>query len=534
MDGRTRTPALVAAAIAAFAVGAYFGTRGLAVARQAGFADLAQGFPTGSLRAGVTLLPLAAGGLLAVVLVAVAVVDRLPGWPVALTGLALDYLAGGVALGGGAGIVPQQPLTAGQVSTVLAMAVGAGLALGGALSALARLGPPRRWPVAAALAAGLVVHPGVADVFRLAVSDDYQGVERAWPAQAGVSVLAVAVAAVLAHLARPAGRAPAGPPRIGPVVVTALAAVLTLVGLVVRWWVVDVFRLSPDGLAGPRRARFVESVAYFSPVAVAVLAGLVLLGYAYRTGRVVAARWVVLGFAAGPLLFLGLRLVFTGQRSQAYLVVLAGVAAVLAGAAMARLRPGLLPWDAVGLLLAALAVPLAAPAVQAELPGTANLVVSLPSAVGLGLALGFGLVLVAAGPDTAPAGRDVPPARDGVAGPDLASGPDPAAGPDAACGPDVPARTDTPAGRVGGVDAEPGRAAGVLALGVAAATLSALALAPTLLVGLSTAPAQGVAVTVPVLVAACAVVLVLLFGFGRAVDRIRRDLRAEAAAGSRT
>ncbi|MEU1843546.1 hypothetical protein [Micromonospora sediminicola] len=505
MDGSTRTPpaaATVAGAVAAVAVGAYFGTRGLAVARQAGFADLVQGFPTGSLRLSGTLVALGAGALLAVVLAAVAVADRLPGWPVALAGLALDYLAGEVGLRQGAGLVPQQPPTAEGVLAVLAAAVGAGLALGGALSAVARSAPARRWPVAAALAAGLVVGPGVEDLFRLAAREGVASGGRGWSAQVGVSVLAVVVAAVLSHREsrRPVGTAsadPAGPPTaepgepaetgrrpagrapIGAVVATAVAAVLTLAGLMTRWWVVDVFRLSPDGLVGPRRARFVESVAYFSPVAVAVVAGLVLVGYAWRIGRVVAARWVVLGFAVGPLLLLGLRLGFVGEQSQAYLVLLAGAAAVVAGATFARLRPGLLPWDAVGLLLAALAVPLAAPTVRAELPGAATLVVSLPSAVGLGLALGFGLVLAAGGP-----------------------------GDDA--------------------DREPGRTAGILALGPAATVLSALALAPTLIRGLGLGPSAGVALTVPVLVAVSALVLVLLFGFGRAVDRIRRDLRAEA------
>ncbi|ATO16514.1 hypothetical protein CO540_23905 [Micromonospora sp. WMMA2032] len=500
MDGSTRTPpaaATVAGAVAAVAVGAYFGTRGLAVARQAGFADLVQGFPTGSLQLDRTLVALGAGALLAVVLATVAVVDRLPGWPVALAGLALDYVAGEVVLRQGAALVPQQPPTAGQVLAVLVAATGAGLALGGALSAVARSAPVRRWPVAAALAAGLVVGPGMEDLFRLAAGDGVASGGRGWSVQVGVSVLAVVVAAVLHHResGRPArtatagpaepaepgepGRRPAGRAPIGAVVATAVAAVLTLAGLVTRWWVVDVFRLSPDGLVGPRRAQFVESVAYFSPVAVAVVAGLVLLGYAWRTGRATAARWVVLGFATGPLLLLGLRLGFVAERAQAYLVLLAGVAAVVAGATLARLRPGLLPWDAVGLLLAALAVPFAAPTVQAELPGTGTLVVSLPSALGLGLALGFGLVLVVTTP-----GADA--------------------------------------------DREPGRTAGVLALGAAAIALSALALAPTVIRGLGLGPSEGVALTVPMLVAVSALVLVLLFGFGRAVDRIRRDLRAEA------
>ncbi|MET8836780.1 hypothetical protein ABZV78_23080 [Micromonospora sp. NPDC004540] len=68
----------------------------------------------------------------------------------------------------------------------------------------------------------------------------------------------------------------------------------------------------------------------------------------------------------------------------------------------------------------------------------------------------------------------------------------------------------------------------MLALGTVALVLSALALAPTLLRGWRTDRGEA-ALTVPVLAGVAALVLVLLFGFGRAVDRIRRDLRAEAA-----
>ncbi|WP_370518289.1 hypothetical protein, partial [Micromonospora sp. AMSO31t] len=70
--------------------------------------------------------------------------------------------------------------------------------------------------------------------------------------------------------------------------------------------------------------------------------------------------------------------------------------------------------------------------------------------------------------------------------------------------------------------------AGVLALGMAALVLSALALAPPLLRGLSTDRGEP-PLTIPVLTGVAALVLVLLFGFGRAIDRIRRDLRADAA-----
>ncbi|WP_262283915.1 hypothetical protein [Micromonospora sp. MA102] len=501
MDDSTRTPSamrsILAGTVAAVAVGAFFGSRGLTLARQTGFADLTQGFPFGPSAFTVTLVALTGGTLLAVVLAGVAAFGRLPGWPVAVVGLALDYLAGELATDHGVGLVPHQSPTVGQVLTVLAAALGAGLALGGALLAVSRPARSLRWPLVAGLAAGLVLYSAVEDLFRLLTGGDYpDSGGRAWPAQVGVTVLVLVVAAVLAHLDRPAS-APSGRPRIGPLVATAVAALVTVGGLALRWWVVDVFRVSQDGLVGPRRERFVESFAYFFPVAVATVAALVLLGYAYRTGRAVAARWVVLGFAAGPLLLVGPQLTFLGDRAQAYLVALAGLVAVAAGAALARFTPGLLPWDAAGVLLAALAMPLAAPVVRAELQGTGQ-VPALLSAVGLGLAVGFGLVLAATSPAAgAPATRAT---RGGV-----------------------PAR-DVPDG-----DAEDGRTAGMLALGVAALVLSAVALAPPLVRGLSTDRLGNPALTVPVLAAVAALVLVLLFGFDRAVDRIRRDLRVEAA-----
>ncbi|MEU1684363.1 hypothetical protein [Micromonospora sp. NPDC005707] len=510
MDDIARTPSVVrstvAGTVAAVAVGAFFGTRGLAVARQTGFADLTQGFPFGPSAFTVTLVALTGGALLAVVLAGVTVFDRLPGWPVVAVGLALDYLAGEFALDHGVGLVPRQPPTTGQVLTVLAGAVGAGLALGGALLALSRPARSLRWPLAAGLAAGLVLHSAVEDLFRLVAGEGHPDGGRAWPAQVGVTVLIVVVAAVLAHLDRPGAGAPPGRPRVGPLVATAVAALVTLGGLVIRWWVVDVFRISQDGLVGPRREQFVESFAYFSPVAVATVAALVLLGYAYRTGRAVAARWVVLGFAAGPLLLFGLRLTFVGDRAQAYLVVLVGLVAVAAGAALARFTPGLLPWDAAGLLLAALALPLAAPVVRAELPA-AGQVPSLLSAIGLGLALGFGLVLAATATNDA--------AADGVTA--------------ATHSHSAPAATAAPASVASAGVEESGRVAGVLALGMAALVLSALALAAPLLWGWGATRGGGPPLTIPVLTGVAALVLVLLFGFGRAVDRIRRDLRAEAA-----
>ncbi|MFU8871900.1 hypothetical protein [Micromonospora sp. SL4-19] len=490
-----RTPAAgastVVGAVAAVTVGAFFGVRGLALAGQFAVTDLTQGIPLGAPGSSVPLVALAGGLLLAVVVAGAAALTRLPGWPIATAGVLVAYLAGELAFDGVVGLVPQQPPSAGQVLVVLATALGAGLALGGALLATGQLARPLRWPVAAGLAVGLVLHSGVADLVRLAVGEGYAIRGHAWPTQVGVTVLATVVAAVLAQRRGTGMAPPARRPRIGPLVAAAVAAVVTLGGLAFRWWVVEAFRVSQDGLVGPRREQFVESFAYFSTVAVATAAGLVLLGYAYRIGRAVAARWVVLGVAAGPLVLFGVRLDFVTARPQAYLVVLVGLAAVVAGAALARFAPRLLPWDAAGLLLAALALPLASPVIRAELPATGQ-VPPVLAALGLGLAFGFGLVLAAAAPTTS-----------GAAGGEASA----------------PAATEE----------EPSWRVGVLALGPAAMVLSAVALGPALVRAQIYGPVGGPPVTVPVFAGVGALILLLLFGFGRAVHRVRRDLRAEAA-----
>lgn len=460
-------------ALAAITVGVVFAVRGLPLAAQSGFADLVQGAPV---RAAAL-----ASALLAVAVAASALLTRLPGWPVAAAGLLLAFLADLVPGADGSALLPTEQASTGQLLAALAGAAGTGLALGGALLAVGQVSRPARWPIAAGLAAGLVLHPVSSGLVHAALPDRYAASGQPSDVQLWIAVLATVFAALVAHR-RSIDAPSAGAVRLrpGPVIVVAVAALLTLLGLLLRWWVVQQFRLSPDGFAGPRRERAVEAFAHFSTVAVAMVVGLVLLGYAYRAGRAVGARWVVLCVAAGPISLFGLRLDFASSPQRAYLVTVAGVVALTAGAALARYAARLLPWDAFGVALAAVALPLASPVVRVELPSSET-VQPVLTAIGLGLALGFGLAFAATG----------------------SPGPDDG---DDAC-----------------------RPVGLLVLGPAGWVLSAQALAPVVVRAQFDGPYQGPSLTIPVFAGVAALVLVLFFGFGRVVDRIRRDLRADAA-----
>ncbi|MFC8846956.1 MULTISPECIES: hypothetical protein [unclassified Micromonospora] len=84
-------------------------------------------------------------------------------------------------------------------------------------------------------------------------------------------------------------------------------------------------------------------------------------------------------------------------------------------------------------------------------------------------------------------------------------------------------------------DARPdlGRRLALLVLGPAALVLSAQALAPIAVRSQFDSPFHGPSLTVPVFAGLAALLLVLLFGSGRAVDRLRRDLLAEPTSSTR-
>ncbi|MGC4803663.1 hypothetical protein [Micromonospora sp. DT233] len=512
-----RDPTMLVDAAAALAVGVVFAGRGVPLAAQSGFVDLVRG--------GQPLRP----AVLACLAVAVAVtlpalLPRLPGWPVALGGLLLTFLTD-LAVAGGAHLLPTSSPAPGLLLAALVGVAGTGLALGGALLAVGQASRPGRRLVAAGLAGGLVLHPVSTALAVLLLP----GTESHGPrpeVQLWLPVLlTVGAMAVAWRRARVTGPAFAGRFRPGPLLVVGVAATLALVGLTVRWWVVQQFRLSPDGLAGPRREQAVQGFQYFSAVVLAVVVGLVLLGYAYRLGRAVGARWVVLCVAAGPISLYGVRLSFSAAPGRACLITAVGVAAVAVGAMLARHAPRLLPWDALGLLVAAVALPMSAPVVRAELPSV-DIVMPLLTVLGLGLAFGFGTAFAATA-SIGTASDAVPTSAPTAPGPaptasDVASAAADAVAP-AAPGPGVAAPSGPSIARpdIGGRVA-------LLVLGPAAWMLSAQILASVVTRSQFDGPYQGPAFTVPVFAGMAALLLAAFFGFGRAVDRLRQDLRAES------
>ncbi|WP_091451517.1 hypothetical protein [Micromonospora inyonensis] len=364
------------------------------------------------------------------------------------------------------------------------------MALGGVLLAVGQAARPARAPVAVGLAVGLACQPAYAAVVRSAVAE--RGPIPSFPVQLWLALGVTVVAALLAYRRRGAAPRPVPSPlRWTPVIVVVLAGLLVLGGLLVRSWMVRAFRVSPDGLAGPRREQAVETLANHSTVAIAVVAGLVLLWYAHRAVGLVGARWVVLGFAAAPVSLVAWALDLATSPRRVLLVAVTGLVAVSAGALLARHAARVLPWDALGVALAAVALPLAAPAVRAELP-SALTVGPVLAALGLGLALGFGL--------TFPATRD-PDEEDGS----------------------------------GAVDPgiERGWLPAALVLGFVAWTLTAQALSPVAVRAQFQNVRSEPTFTLPVLVGTAALLLALLFAFGRVVDRLR-DLDTPTRPGTPT
>ncbi|WDZ85218.1 hypothetical protein [Micromonospora cathayae] len=477
------------------------------------FGDLV---PTVPLRSGV-LAPVA----LAVAAAAAVAVRRVDGWWLALAGLLLVVTADrSAALPVVTSVDAPSPLG---TLAFLAVAVGTGLTLGGVLLAVGTASGPVRAALAGGLAVGVLAGPAYAALLTPAPTG--LSPELYWVALAATGLTAVLaprdrgrlaalltdrrrLAAVLAPRDRD-GSAPPSPTggprrrpdsvptpaatalRRGPVIAVTVAGLIVLGGLLVRWWVIREFRVSPDGLAGPRREAAVESFAHYSAVAVAVVAGLLLLGYAHRAFGIVGARWVALGFAVAPVRLVGWHLDVTAVPGRVLLVAVTGLAAVVVGVTLARQVAGLLPWDALGVAVAAVALPLAAPVVRAELPSAAT-VGPVLVALGTGLAVGFGLTHAAAAGPPAPQPIPTPPHRTTT--------------------PDQPT---SPHHETTGPDR--GRLAGVAVLGFATWALTAQALAP---VAVRPAGPTDLSFTLPLLALAGAVTLVLLFALTRLVARL--------------
>ncbi|HWG99894.1 MAG TPA: hypothetical protein VNV66_11340 [Pilimelia sp.] len=479
-EARRTVAGVAGGAVAAFLGGTVFARVGTAELRYATYLDIAPG----EVRAG-SLLPAVA----ALVVAAACLIGRRAAWPVAAGGLTLTAAATWVTTDVGRP-VPGAASSVVQLMPLALSTLGAAAALAGVLAALGRTPAVRsRMVVGSALAGGVALGPWLVDLpARLGHWPP------GWPppgeGAAWLGVAAALAAAVLgAAAAGPAGdgAAATGPTGDGPArgsLVVVVVAGAVVCGLWLRKVVVNAFRLSPDGLASPRREQAVEAFGHYCAVAVALTAALVLAGYAYRSAGARAARFVVLGGAAAGPTLAGVPTAVPGAASVVAPVVVA-VAAVAGGAALVRFADGGFPWDALGLVTATLGMLLGHQAVRAELPALGW---TPPALVlgGLGLALSAGVVGVVVGPRAA---------------------------------------TSAAAREIRGRGAS---RVGVLSLGLAGFVLVGHALSSVVVTAELSWQQQGLPLTVPVIAVGAAVLLGLLFGFDRAVDRIRRDVAAAA------
>ncbi|WP_144126453.1 hypothetical protein [Catellatospora sichuanensis] len=458
-DRQKSIATVVVAGLAACAAGIVLTRWGLAAMPQRLFA----GYPgaqlaVGAFEPGVTAL---AAALTVLAAGFVPAITRLSGWAVSAAGALLTLAGLQFATPGGAG---------GGVASQALLAAGLGVMSGGLLLAAGQQPRAGRLATAGGFTAGLVLASSV--VLLLAprgYDPDALSPEIYLP---GIA-LALAVAAAVAAMSRPVPAASPTASVWGPAVATAVAAAVLYAGNAALAATVDSLRLSRDGLASQRRIDFVQDLARYGMLAVAVAVGLVLTWYAYRRGRADLARWTVLCLALAAPLHMGLvRALYL--PSAPYLMLLAALTAAALGVAAAVYADRWLPADALGICLAGAGIAVSAVAYrQGPSWGYASAVLI---ATGTGFALAAGLTRVL---------RTAAGAPVDVAG------------------------------------------SALLGLGTVLLAGQALGLL-TMEAATSTGYGGDVPLTLPGLSGALAVVLLLLFGLSRAVDRIRRDIQDEA------
>jgi hypothetical protein len=384
------------------------------------------------------------------------------------------WLVSAVGLAGAAGLFLQGDLlpTDGLYS---ALAVAMGLQLAGVLLAWTTESAQDRWALVLGLGLGMVAGRYavvlLTDQLRRTV---LQGTAHSDVLVIGLAAGLAVVAGVL--LAMTAREAPTGTVAWrGPVIGIAVAAVLGR-GLLMAWQAIleDIARSSTGGIS-QRRAELVDSLNLLAHVLIAAVITVVLLVVAYRRGGANLARWVVVGFA---LMIAGVGIPFAvGPTVGALAPVIAGAAIGAAiGVVAVRQLDGGFPWDALGVAIAAVGLLLTSPRGQLELPGLVR-AATIVTSLGVALALTAGL------------GRLADPRARGLSGRDA------------------------------GLSA---------ALGFATLILCAQAVLPVIL--FSSAPYGSLQLHQTVSLAIAAAVLLALFGLGRLVSRIRRDLVEEARA----
>ena len=331
--------------------------------------------------------------LVAVVVALVAVVPRWAGarwligercgWPIATAGPIMAATAALLTDGGTAS-------AAGAGATRLILAVAGAVTLGGVLLAAAEATGLLRLAIGCGLAAGVTVAP-LAFAFVLAHAG--LGPIAGLPGVVPFGLLIVAgVAATTADRMDP--RIDLGLlPRLGfgrilaPALVALGATLVPTVAAAAGRAVSD--RLRGDTVS-EKRASFATALDAALPYAAAAAALLLLVWYGYRRAGTPVVRLVLTAAGLGLVLPLGLPVDLLAHRSGGAAIVFSGAIAALAGVLVARTAPRLLPWDAVGLLIAGGGLVLLGRAVRTEVhsPGAVQ---SLLLVAGAAFAVGAAL-----------------------------------------------------------------------------------------------------------------------------------------------
>jgi hypothetical protein len=394
------------------------------------------------------------------------------GWSLVAAGLGVSTLVIQTELVG----------TRGEADLVWLVVVIAGLAgaLGAVMVAAEQAGTAERIAIAAGVAFGFAAQRYDLWLYQLGPSPSTT--TRMLPFYLAVAA-ALAAAAIAFTRPRTTGTIDAPPQALatfGPVLIAVAVAGMIQLGHYLRQAVVEEFRLSPDGLASQRRIDTVSAFAEFSAIALAAVAGLILFWLGWRRGKADLARWVVLGFAlGGPSLTLVIGFQSGGTAGVTW-AALTALGCAAAGVALAWYADRLFPWDALGVAVTALGMIVGSVAYRVGPPtaGVAYLMIT----GGFALALAAGLT------------RAV--------------------------------RTTTATTATKGLAV--GQAAISLALGFVALLATADAIEPATWILLVSNGFDGFQLGAPITSLVAAGILVVLFGFRRTVDRVRREIMEQA------
>jgi hypothetical protein len=232
---------------------------------------------------------------------------------------------------------------------ILTTAVVVGLQVGGAVLALTAAGNAR-WPLLLGIGVGLVGGRYLLSYLILVVRNDlYIHTQHGDDIILGVLALVVAAAGVVPLLRRTGDvSADVSAPPIWPFVPVTVAAVVARV-LIAGWrQFLNHYAEASTGGMSSASVSMIQTMDQVAHVAIAAIATTILAVAAYRRGGPSLARWVLVVFAAVPVLDIGA----TGSVPTAITVlrdlVFPALVGVAFGAYLVRLNDRRAPWDALG------------------------------------------------------------------------------------------------------------------------------------------------------------------------------------------